>query len=191
MDSGFGKNMKNEKLIQISAYSETCVDSYILSDKQSCYWLFRTIERSKEPFVEVYKSKGKWCIRENNTYHLLSKENKYLEIKKVNYIQSASSLVLLYMEELEKSTFISQKIPDKKSFLLGRDDACDICINHPFVSKIHIRFEKQEQDLYLFDEESKNGVYVNNERIEAKYKLIADDEVKIGSAIFKVLKSGK
>ncbi|WP_157964914.1 FtsK/SpoIIIE domain-containing protein [Amedibacterium intestinale] len=170
--------MKNEKLIQISAYSETCVDSYILSDKQSCYWLFRTIERSKEPFVEVYKSKGKWCIRENNTYHLLSKENKYLEIKKVNYIQSASSLVLLYMEELEKSTFISQKIPDKKSFLLGRDDACDICINHPFVSKIHIRFEKQEQDLYLFDEESKNGVYVNNKRVKEK-KLQDGDSIQI------------
>ena len=35
------------------------------------------------------------------------------------------------------------------------------------------------------------GVYVNNERIQEKYKLVADDEVKIGSAIFKVLKSGR
>ena len=45
--------------------------------------------------------------------------------------------------------------------------------------------------LYVEDLNSTNGVYVNNERIEAKYKLIADDEVKIGSAIFKVLKPGK
>ena len=49
----------------------------------------------------------------------------------------------------------------------------------------------KNNNLYVEDLNSTNGVYVNNERIEEKYKLIADDEVKIGSAIFKVLKSGK
>ena len=32
---------------------------------------------------------------------------------------------------------------------------------------------------------------INNEKINEKVKLIADDEIKIGSAIFKVLKSSK
>ena len=42
-----------------------------------------------------------------------------------------------------------------------------------------------------YDLNSTNGVYVNNEKINEKVKLIADDEIKIGSAIFKVLKSSK
>lgn len=170
--------MRTEKLIQISVYSETSVDSYILSDKQSSYWLFRTIEKSKVPLIEIYKTKEKWCIRENDEYHLLSKDNKYLEIRKVNYIQNASSLILLYMEELENSKFVSHRIPDKKSFVLGRDSTCDLYIEHPFVSKTHIRFEKHEKDLYLYDEDSKNGVYVNSRRVKEK-KLLDGDSIQI------------
>ena len=51
--------------------------------------------------------------------------------------------------------------------------------------------DTKNNNLYVEDLNSTNGVYVNGEKIEEKFKLIADDEVKIGSAIFKVLKSGK
>ena len=64
-------------------------------------------------------------------------------------------------------------------------------VTEPFVSGNHARIYAKNNNLYVEDLNSTNGVYVNNERIEEKYKLIADDEVKIGSAIFKVLKSGK
>ena len=57
--------------------------------------------------------------------------------------------------------------------------------------KLHGTMGIKNNTLYIEDLNSTNGVYVNNERIEEKYKLIADDEVKIGSVIFKVLKSGK
>ena len=49
----------------------------------------------------------------------------------------------------------------------------------------------KNNNLYVEDLNSTNGIYVNGEKIEEKLKLIADDEIKIGSAIFKVLKSGK
>ena len=50
---------------------------------------------------------------------------------------------------------------------------------------------RQDNNLYIQDLNSTNGVYVNDERIKDKAKLTADDEIKIGSAIFKVLKPGK
>ena len=50
---------------------------------------------------------------------------------------------------------------------------------------------RQDNNLYIQDLNSTNGVYVNEERIKDKVKLTADDEIKIGSAIFKVLKPGK
>lgn len=82
-------------------------------------------------------------------------------------------------------------VPIRGIITLGRKAENTIVLTEPFVSSNHARIYAKNNNLYVEDLNSTNGVYVNNERIEAKYKLIADDEVKIGSAIFKVLKSGK
>ena len=82
-------------------------------------------------------------------------------------------------------------VPIRGIITLGRKAENTIVLTEPFVSGNHARIYAKNNNLYVEDLNSTNGVYVNNERIEAKYKLIADDEVKIGSAIFKVLKSGK
>lgn len=82
-------------------------------------------------------------------------------------------------------------VPIRGIITLGRKAENTIVLTEPFVSGNHSRIYAKNNNLYVEDLNSTNGVYVNNERIEEKYKLIADDEVKIGSAIFKVLKSGK
>lgn len=82
-------------------------------------------------------------------------------------------------------------VPIRGIITLGRKVENTIVLTEPFVSGNHARIYAKNNNLYVEDLNSTNGVYVNNERIEEKYKLIADDEVKIGSAIFKVLKSGK
>ena len=82
-------------------------------------------------------------------------------------------------------------VPIRGIITLGRKAENTIVLTEPFVSGNHARIYAKNNNLYVEDLNSTNGVYVNNERIEAKYKLIADDEVKIGSANFKVLKSGK
>mgnify|MGYP002684131213 CR=1 FL=1 len=74
---------------------------------------------------------------------------------------------------------------------LGRKPENTIVLTEPFVSGNHAKIYAKNNNLYVEDLNSTNGVYVNNERIQEKYKLVADDEVKIGSAIFKVLKSGR
>ena len=82
-------------------------------------------------------------------------------------------------------------VPIRGIITLGRKPENTIVLTEPFVSGNHAKIYAKNNNLYVEDLNSTNGVYVNNERIEEKYKLIADDEVKIGSAIFKVLKSGK
>ena len=82
-------------------------------------------------------------------------------------------------------------VPIRGIITLGRKAENTIVLTEPFVSGNHARIYAKNNNLYVEDLNSTNGVYVNNERIEEKYKLIADDEVKIGSAIFKVLKSSK
>ena len=82
-------------------------------------------------------------------------------------------------------------VPIRGIITLGRKPENTIVLTEPFVSGNHARIYAKNNNLYVEDLNSTNGVYVNNERIQEKYKLVADDEVKIGSAIFKVLKSGK
>lgn len=82
-------------------------------------------------------------------------------------------------------------VPIRGIITLGRKAENTIVLTEPFVSGNHARIYAKNNNLYVEDLNSTNGVYVNNERIQEKYKLVADDEVKIGSAIFKVLKSGR
>ena len=82
-------------------------------------------------------------------------------------------------------------VPIRGIITLGRKPENTIVLTEPFVSGNHAKIYAKNNNLYVEDLNSTNGVYVNNERIQEKYKLVADDEVKIGSAIFKVLKPGK
>ena len=82
-------------------------------------------------------------------------------------------------------------VPIRGIITLGRKPENTIVLTEPFVSGNHAKIYAKNNNLYVEDLNSTNGVYVNNEGIQEKYKLVADDEVKIGSAIFKVLKSGR
>ena len=82
-------------------------------------------------------------------------------------------------------------VPIRGIITLGRKPENTIVLTETFVSGNHAKIYAKNNNLYVEDLNSTNGVYVNNERIQEKYKLVADDEVKIGSAIFKVLKSGR
>lgn len=82
-------------------------------------------------------------------------------------------------------------VPIRGITTLGRRPENTIVLTEPFVSGNHAKIYTKNNNLYVEDLNSTNGVYVNNEKINEKVKLIADDEIKIGSAIFKVLKSSK
>lgn len=81
-------------------------------------------------------------------------------------------------------------IPIRGVTTLGRKQENTIVLTEPFVSGNHAKIYTKNNNLYVEDLNSTNGVYVNGEKIEEKFKLISGDEIKIGSAIFKVLKSG-
>ena len=82
-------------------------------------------------------------------------------------------------------------VPIRGITTIGRRAENTIVLTVPFVSGSHAKIYTKNNNLYVEDLNSTNGVYVNNEKINEKVKLIADDEIKIGSAIFKVLKSSK
>ena len=119
----------------------------------------------------------------------------YKDVKTVGKARNNSSGIRYGIEVIQTGVNSTLEqgsvVPIRGIITLGRKPENTIVLTEPFVSGNHAKIYAKNNNLYVEDLNSTNGVYVNNERIQEKYKLVADDEVKIGSAIFKVLKSGR
>lgn len=116
--------------------------------------------------------------------------------KRPSKYESTASLARALMRDMaekiagaKKRIFIenSQRFPEaiivekKQSLILGRDGGCDISIDDPDLSRKHIQLEDVKDGLRISDLSSKNGTYVNGEKISLPQLLIHDDRVKIGN----------
>jgi pSer/pThr/pTyr-binding forkhead associated (FHA) protein len=72
-------------------------------------------------------------------------------------------------------------IPDsKQEVVIGRDGNADLTIDENVISRLHAKFERKWGGIVIVDLQSKNGSFVNNERIEEK--LLRDgDKVMLGT----------
>ena len=76
----------------------------------------------------------------------------------------------------------------RRELTICRKEDNMIILSEPFVSGHHCRIYIKNNNLYVEDLKSTNGVYVNEKKINEIVKVVTDDEIKIGSSIFKVLK---
>lgn len=70
-------------------------------------------------------------------------------------------------------------IDDKNKISIGRDSNCDIILNHVSISKVHAYIERVDNNYYLIDNNSTNGVSVNGKIIKEKYLLKEKDLITI------------
>ncbi len=68
---------------------------------------------------------------------------------------------------------------------VGRSKLCDIVFTNSTVSRSHAVIALRKDGFYVFDTESKSGVYVNEEKIEKSEKLDNGDVIAFGTAIMK------
>ena len=80
-----------------------------------------------------------------------------------------------------------------RSTSIGRDPGCDVFINDPASSREHalITYSEKEQIINLYDLESTNGTYVNQQKLEAPYRLRSGDRIRIGSSLIVAQRYGK
>jgi len=69
---------------------------------------------------------------------------------------------------------------------IGRDVECQICLTDKRVSRRHASLTVKEGFLYIKDERSSNGTYVNGIRISRQTLLQAGDRVRVGDILFRV-----
>lgn len=67
---------------------------------------------------------------------------------------------------------------NKSIISFGRDNGNDIVLNSPFVSHNHGYFEILDNGVFVVDEKSTNGIYVNNSRVD-RINLKDGDAIKI------------
>lgn len=72
-------------------------------------------------------------------------------------------------------------------FTLGRSRDSDIIINSPVVSSRHCQFLENDGLLFLRDNGSTNGTYVNGRRVTHDTLLSEGDLVEIGETFFRIL----
>ncbi len=68
---------------------------------------------------------------------------------------------------------------------VGRSKACDVVFTNSTVSRSHAVVALRKDGFYVFDTESKGGVYLNGEKIEKSAKLSDGDIIAFGTAIMK------
>ena len=74
--------------------------------------------------------------------------------------------------------------------VLGRDPACDHALPHPEISRRHARIFRTADGLMIEDLGSTNGTFVNGERITHPVLLHPDDEVALGSYLYRIAADG-
>ena len=66
-----------------------------------------------------------------------------------------------------------------EQIVIGRDPESDLVVPDRRVSRRHAEIVRREEDFFLRDRDSKNGTFVNGERIAGEYRLQDGDEIEI------------
>ena len=74
---------------------------------------------------------------------------------------------------------------------IGRKEGNTVQLTDQYASGNHAKLLVKNNEVYIEDLNSTNGVFVNEEKINQGAKLNPNDKIRIGSVVFKVIKSDK
>lgn len=78
----------------------------------------------------------------------------------------------------------------EERFVIGRSEACQLCLNDPMASRNHAALRVENGQVRLEDLESRNGVFVNKERVTQPLLMNHGDTIRIGSQEMVLIKRG-
>ncbi|MBI1916224.1 MAG: FHA domain-containing protein [Planctomycetes bacterium] len=82
--------------------------------------------------------------------------------------------------------YVDDIVVDRFPFLLGRHPECDHQLYHPLVSRRHCQLTEADGRLVVRDLQSKNGTFVNGNRVTDAGVLCDGDEINLGCLIYRV-----
>lgn len=70
---------------------------------------------------------------------------------------------------------------------VGRDKRCDLVVSGHFIDKKHARLEASSVGVFVVDERSTSGTYVNDKLCHGAHPLAVGDHIAMGGARFTVV----
>ena len=96
-------------------------------------------------------------------------------IRKLDTASTGDPLVLVVVEGSDRRTLVLDHFP----FTVGRRTDRDLVLADPRVSREHAQFIRETDGIYLVDQSSRHGTFVNGERVNRR-KLARNDRVEFG-----------
>ena len=78
-------------------------------------------------------------------------------------------------------TGVSYRLSDNAVQTIGRSPQCDVFLNDMTVSREHAAIEPVDGSFTIRDMNSFNGVWVNNDNVEATRTLVQGDVIQVGA----------
>ncbi len=112
-----------------------------------------------------------------------------LEQDQQNHAMSAYIVCLLGPDELVGRYWI---VSDKTNISIGRNRNCDIPIQDLSISKKHLYFHVKGSGIFIEDQHSTNGTFINGKLLGAgnETQLKDNSKLKLGNIVFKFLDRG-
>ncbi len=68
---------------------------------------------------------------------------------------------------------------ESESSVMGRHPSCDVLLDVGAVSRQHARIVRIDDNCFIEDLGSRNGTFLNDQRLEGRHKLAEDDQIRI------------
>ena len=98
-----------------------------------------------------------------------------------NMVDDILNTALLIWQEGD--TIKEQWSLEGEEILLGRDESCQIQLNSRWISRVHARVYRKVNQYILEDANSKNGLYVNGQRIYKPFTLADGDKLQLAPGL--------
>ncbi len=162
------------------------------------YWVMEPNSNGEETaLISIEAINDRWVLKSNDdvviTENGIELQNKILENYRFYTIKNKKNgnLEILYCSPIYDDTFEKFYI-NKKNITLGSDASCDLYVKSVNIDKIHLMLEYDNSIFTVKDNNSKNGIYVNNLRINHEKILSHGDSIFVmGIRLIVMLESNK
>jgi sigma-B regulation protein RsbU (phosphoserine phosphatase) len=93
----------------------------------------------------------------------------------LDHTTSSDPMILVVVEGTERRTLLLDHFP----FTVGRRTDRDLVLADPRVSREHAEIIREADGIYLVDQNSRQGTFVNNEKV-SRHKLVRNDRIEFG-----------